>query len=469
MLKKLEDNRKQIEILCLDELVPSDHLVRKIESVIDFNFIYDEVKDLYGDVGRGSIDPVSLIKIVLVQYMFGIRSMRQTIKEIEVNLAYRWFCGFGITGKVPHFSTFGKNYIRRFENNDIFEKIFNRILTEAIDNGFVDTKAVYIDSTHIKANANKKKKKEIYVQNETKSYQKTLEKEINENRKENGKKEFENKDDDNNDHKITQSTTDPESGEFHKGEHEKMFAYSAHTVCDTKGFVLDFEVTAANKHDSTVFSSLYKKIKNKFNFDYIGLDAGYKTPAIAKEIIESGKLPLMPYTRPKGKSKKGFEYNKYYDYYTCPNGNILEYTTTNRLGYKQYSSESKMCKQCPNYKECISNKQTRKTIFRHLWQQYLETVKEIRYTDIWKEYYPKRSETIERVFGDAKEKHGMRYTQLRGKKKVSIQVLLSFSCINLKKLANWKWKKGEKPSPLTKMRQIIEKIILSWQFQQKFV
>lgn len=90
MLKKAEDNRKQIELLCLEQLVPEEHLVRKIENAIDFSFIYDEVKDLYGDVGRNSIDPVSLIKITFVQYMFGIRSMRQTIKELEVNLAYKW-------------------------------------------------------------------------------------------------------------------------------------------------------------------------------------------------------------------------------------------------------------------------------------------------------------------------------------------------------------------------------------------
>ena len=85
MLKKIDDNRKQIELICLEELVTQDHLVRKLEYAINFNFIYDEVKDLYGGVGRGSIDPVYLIKIVLVQYMFGIRSMRQTIKEIYKN------------------------------------------------------------------------------------------------------------------------------------------------------------------------------------------------------------------------------------------------------------------------------------------------------------------------------------------------------------------------------------------------
>lgn len=461
MLKKTEDNRKQLELLCLEQLVPEEHLVRKIEHAIDFSFIYDEVKDLYGDVGRNSIDPVSLIKIAFVQYLFGIRSMRQTIKELEVNLAYKWFCGFGITEKVPHFTTFGKNYSRRFADNDIFEKIFNRILSEAIKNKFVDTSAVYVDSTHIKACANRKKKEEVFVKNETKNYQKTLEKEINEDRKQNGKKEFKDKDDDDS-HKITRSTTDPEAGEFHKGEHEKQFAYSAHTACDKKGFVLAHIVTPANKHDSTVFSDVYQRLK-RFKIQYIGLDAGYKTPAIAKEIIDDNKIPLMPYTRPKNKNYD-FEYNAYYDYYTCPNGNILEHTTTNRLGYKQYTSNTNMCKLCPNYKGCISTSQNKKTMFRHLWQDYLDEVNEIRHTKIWKDLYPLRSQTIERVFADAKDKHSMRYTQLRGLKKVDWQVLLTFSCMNLKKLANWLWKKRPKAIAireiLSKIFKKLEKILL---------
>lgn len=440
MLKRIEDNRNQLEVLCLEQLVPEEHLVRKIDKAIDFNFIYDEVKDLYSGVGRGSIDPVSLIKIALVQYMFGIKSMRQTIKELEVNVAYRWFCGFGITSPIPHFSTFGKNYIRRFEGTNVFENIFARILQEAINNGFVNTKAVFMDSTHIKASANKKKKQEIYVKNETKNYQKTLEQEINEERKSINKKEFVSKNDEDDIHKITKSTTDPDAGEFHKGEHEKMFAYSAHTICDKNAFVLDFEVTPANVHDSTQFTNLFNKVINKYNIKYIGLDAGYKTPAIAKDILENGIMPLMPYTRAKG-NKREFKYNPYYNYYTCPQGNILEYTSVNRLGYREYKSDERMRKECPNYGNCISKSQKKKTMFRHIWSNYIEVVEEIRHTPIWKKYYKKRSETIERIFGDAKEKHGMRYTQLRGKNKVTLQVLLTFACMNLKKLANWKWQK----------------------------
>ena len=125
MLTIRKDNfRNEEEYITLESLVPKSHLVRKIENSLDFNFIYDEVKDLYSSIGAPSIDPVVLIKIVLIQYLFGIPSMRQTIREIEVNVAYRWFLGYSLTEKIPHFSTFNKNYERRFKDTELFEIIF---------------------------------------------------------------------------------------------------------------------------------------------------------------------------------------------------------------------------------------------------------------------------------------------------------------------------------------------------------
>nr|MCR4720485.1 transposase [Lachnospiraceae bacterium] len=92
MTQNLEKKRDQIVMLCMDELVPQDHLLRKIDKAIDWNFIYDLVEEKYSpDQGRPSLDPVMLLKIPFIQYLYGIRSMRQTIKEIEVNMAYRWF------------------------------------------------------------------------------------------------------------------------------------------------------------------------------------------------------------------------------------------------------------------------------------------------------------------------------------------------------------------------------------------
>ena len=126
--RESREGRGQIQMLSIEDLVPRGHILRDIDKAINFDFIYDEVKDLYSpDNGRPSVDPVVLFKIIMIKYLFGIRSIRQTIKEIEVNMAYRWFLGYGMTDKIPHFSTFGKNYERRFAQSDIFEKIFEQI------------------------------------------------------------------------------------------------------------------------------------------------------------------------------------------------------------------------------------------------------------------------------------------------------------------------------------------------------
>lgn len=166
MTRRDIDNRLQIEFNSVDALVPEDNLIRKIDAVLDFNFIYDEVAELYSAFGAPSIDPVVLIKIVIIQYLFGIPSMRQTIREIEVNMAYKWFVEYSFTEKTPHFSTFNKNYERRFKNTDLFNNIFTEILEQANKHGFIDLSEIYIHSTHIKASANKKKytKKEIDVE-----------------------------------------------------------------------------------------------------------------------------------------------------------------------------------------------------------------------------------------------------------------------------------------------------------------
>ena len=135
MSKEVDKNREQIQFFAIDDLVPKDHMLRLIDKAIDWNFIYDLVEDKYSQTtGRPSMDPVALIKLPLIQYLYGIPSMRKTIKEIDVNIAYRWFLGLDLRDPVPHFSTFGKNYTRRFKDTDLFEQIFARILEECIFN-----------------------------------------------------------------------------------------------------------------------------------------------------------------------------------------------------------------------------------------------------------------------------------------------------------------------------------------------
>lgn len=187
----------------MDDMVPQDHLLRIIDKAIDWNFIYDLVVEKYSqDNGRPSMDPVMLIKIPFIQYLYGIKSMRQTCKEIEVNVAYRWFLGLDMMDKVPHFSTFGKNYTRRFKDTDLFEQIFSHILMECYKFKLVDPTEVFVDATHVKARANNKKMQKRIAHEEALFYEELLQKEINEDREAHGKKplkEKSDKDDDNND------------------------------------------------------------------------------------------------------------------------------------------------------------------------------------------------------------------------------------------------------------------------------
>jgi hypothetical protein len=149
-------------MISVEELVPKNHLLRKIDKYIDFNFIYDLVEDKYSlDNGRPSIDHLVLMKIVFIQYLFNIKSMRQTIKEIEVNIAYRWFLGFGFNDAVSHFTTFSQNYRRRFKDTNIFDEIFKNILMQASKKNLVDTSIIFVDSTHVKAHANRHKNKTV--------------------------------------------------------------------------------------------------------------------------------------------------------------------------------------------------------------------------------------------------------------------------------------------------------------------
>jgi transcription elongation factor Elf1 len=214
-------------------------------------------------------------------------------------------------------------------------------------------------------------------------------------------------------------------------------------ACDKHNFVLDAQVSAGNVHDSVMFDGLYKALLERFpEVEMLGIDRGYKTPWILKQVFDSGRLPSTPYKRPMTKEgffrKHEYVYDEYYDCYLCPADHVLSYSTTNRDGYREYKSKAYVCEKCPLRAQCTQSSNFTKVVTRHVWADYLERAEDVRHSPKGKEVYALRKETIERVFGDAKEKHGMRYTQYRGLARLRMQVLLTFSCMNLKKLAKWK-------------------------------
>lgn len=449
MTQNADKKREQLQMFCMDDMVPQDHLLRIIDKAIDWSFIYDLVAPKYSsDNGRPSIDPVMLIKLAFIQYLYGIKSMRQTVKEIEVNVAYRWFLGLDMLDSVPHFSTFGKNYTRRFKDTDLFEQIFSHILEQCYKFRLVDPSEIFVDATHVKARANNKKMQKRIAHQEALFYEELLKKEINEDREAHGKKPLKDKDDDDDtpssssgggDEKtIKTSTSDPDSGWFHKGEHKSVFAYAVETACDKNGWILGYSVHPGNLHDSRTFKTLYDKIKN-IGIDTLIADAGYKTPAIAKLLIDDGIKPLFPYKVPMTKEgffrKYEYVYDEYNDCYICPNDQFLTYRTTNRDGYREYKSCGNVCVSCPYLSKCTESRDHVKLVTRHIWEPYLEMCEDIRHTIGMKDLYGKRKETIERLFGSAKENHGFRYTQMFGRARMNMKVGLTYSCMNLKKLA----------------------------------
>lgn len=157
MLATRKEEQGQYEMICIDELVPKEHILRKIDSAIDFTHIYEFVEDLYcSDNGRPSIDPVVLFKMVLIQHLFGISSLRKTAEEVKLNVAYHWFLGYLLNEQTPHFSTLSYNFRNRY-TLEVVEEIFLWILDEINNAGYFSPEAVFVDGTHIKANTNTKK------------------------------------------------------------------------------------------------------------------------------------------------------------------------------------------------------------------------------------------------------------------------------------------------------------------------
>lgn len=447
-------DRNQLEFVCLEHMVPNDHILRKIENAIDFSFIHDLTKEYYSPIfGRPCLDTVILFKIVLLNFLMGKNSIRATLEDAKVNMAYRWFLGISMTEKVPNFSTFSQNYKRRYSDTDVFDKIFTKIIDILVSKGLIDSSVIFVDGTHIKANANKHKsiKKQIKVASD--KYHKELEKEVNEFRELNGRENYKDDDDDEYEidiktgeikekentkvHTVTVSTTDPDCGMFVKGQHERGFAYVDQVACDKNGWVLAHNTNPANMHDSKAFMPFFEEKLLNFNPEVICSDSAYNTALIAKNVQEKGINLLVPYSRQKGQKttfgKRDFEYYYEIDTFMCPNKKLLEPWNISKHGYIEYRIHESECGDCPFKKECLKNYKF-KTVRRHLYDDCLLLTRDYRLSPEGKEIYKKRKETIERVFAEGKERHCLRYSRYRGLKKNYHYRALLYSCLNIKKL-----------------------------------
>lgn len=444
MLRKVHEKQQEMELVILEQMIPEDHLLRKIDRSIDFSFIHRMCEPLYcADNGRPAIDPEVLFRMLFVGYLYGVRSERRLEEEINYNMAYKWFCGLGIAEKAPDATTLSVNRKRRFRDNNIPEQIFNEILRQAVIKGLVGGQILYTDSTHVKAKANKHKKVTVEVQRTPKAYLAELDEAVAADRQELGKKPFDPKDGDQPPTaSIQQSRNDPESGQLHKEGKPDGFHYSEHRTVDSKhNIVVNVRITPANINDVDPMHEIMEDIEKRLGYlpNYMGVDAGYHNARTCHQIASRGVQPVVGYRRHTYKGeyygKYRFIYDKDRNVYLCPEKRELRWRTTNREGYREYWSDSNACKNCPRRTECFGASTTRRLVTRHVWQDDLDQANAFTKSPKGKRIYAWRKETIERSFAEAKELHGLRFARMLGIRNMYEQSFLTAAVQNMKRIA----------------------------------
>ena len=446
------------EFINIEEMIPENHFLRVIEKHFDWNFIYDEVEELYSKLGRKSIDPVVLIKIHILKFLFNEDSLRKTYEALNYNILYKWFIGYDITEKAPDHSTYSKNYSRKFckLEKDLLQSVFDKVIELLINWNCLDMTAVYIDSTHTKAYANKKKNHKEMKEIMVKKYQRDLDLEIAIK----GLKDEDLTDEEFLDEvqkivkcneevdtkevigekEVIVSDVDKDAGMLYKSDKEKMFGYNTSVICERNNYILTVDTNGSNVHDSVSFYDSFENLVNHYDIskiEYFVGDAAYTTPHICKTIIDLDMIPSFPYTR-KGyrkdyMKKYEFVYDEYNDIYICPNEKDLIPTGINKDGYIIYKADQHDCSNCPFKGQCTKSKY--KQVLRHVWEEYKEMTNEYRHReDVIKEY-KERPSHIERIFADGKMKYGLRKTYFRTKERVHRELTLLYACMNLKKFA----------------------------------
>ena len=349
-----KDAQARIYSVTYSDLIPRNHFLRKPDELIDFNFIYEKTAPLYSKTGRPSIDPVVLMKMLLIGYLYGIDSERRLEDEINYNLAYKWFVGLDLDEKAPDHYIFSANRRRRFSSK-IFEDILEEIVRRCIELKLVDGRLLLTDSTHIKANVNKENQEKI--KKKRKKNSKTVVR--------NGKKLRVKK--------VAKNISDPDSGLLFRDKKPRIFGYLSHNTVDSKnGITLAVTVTPANVSDNVPHAEQILGILNKYKFDTyaIGADSGFDSSEIYFEMYKRGiKCFIIPQKR-SGTDAARYEnlkYNRDQDCYFCPAGKKIDFKSYSvGTGYKHYSIDKEECERCPRRSSCREFKAVSAHDLQHL-------------------------------------------------------------------------------------------------------
>ena len=432
----------QQKMLCvtLESLMPQEHFLRRLDSLMDFSFIYQRVESLYSHRGRPSIDPVVVVKMLLLGYLYGIDSERRLEQEVRVNIAYRWFLGIDLDEPVPDHSTFSKLRRRKFNGAALFEELFDEVVRKCIEHGLIDGKLLLTDSTHVRANARNDVLERVAVEAEPSAYLQRL----NEQAVKDGVYPKHRKEKKKGYKELVKSPADPDAGFMKRTGKPLGFYYLSHQTCDARhGLITDVNTTPGNVLDSTVHSERIKRQIAVFGFrpEAVCADSAYDSSEIHKDMLDMGIRTYIPKRNlPKPASgvfsEADFIYDRESDTLTCPNACRLIFSNyRDRLGQKRCKASAGECSACPLRSRCIS----RDAKYRVVERAYFKWASEEQHmrNDGTPGYYEAlrlRKIYCEGNFSHQKAEHNLRRLRKRGLGKAHEHCLLSATALNLKRM-----------------------------------
>jgi transposase len=427
----------------LDEVVPSDHLVRQIDGLLDLGWVHKELAPYYSHTGRPSIDPALMIRMLILGYVFAIRSERALCREVQVNLAYRWFCGLGIEDRIPDHSAFTRARNERFRDHDVFRHVFEHVVASCIKAGLVGGDGFAVDASLIAADANKcrstpgdKWSHDIDPTRARRAVQDYLANLDNPawGRASDVVPKF-------------VAPSDPAAQWTGALRNAAFFAYADNYLIDIKfGIIMDVEASRAIRQSEVGASqTMIERTEKKFGItpDWLVADTAYgSAPNLHFLVDVKGIAPHIPVIDKSQRndgtfSRDDFIYDKGHDHYVCLSGKILPRSSGAR-GPRgddaiSYFSRVADCRDCLLKSKCCPNSPSRK-ITRHVHEEARDAARAIAKTAAYQQTRRDRKK-VEMLFAHLKRILRLGRLRLRGPAGAQFEFTLAAIAQNLRRLA----------------------------------
>lgn len=435
----------------LDDVVPPDHLVRKIDAMLDLGWVHKELAPYYSHTGRPSIDPELMIRMLIVGYVFAIRSERMICREVQVNLAYRWYCRLGIEDQVPDHSAFSRARHERFRESDVLRRVFERVVTICIVAGLVGGEAFSIDASLIKADVDKHKRvpgdqpadwpTPEQASRAVREYLAALDAAGREDEGDGGHGGGSSNGGGGKPPKEV-SLTDPQAAWTARKGMDPFFAYDANYLIDNKlGIIVDAEGTRANRTDEiAVTETMIVRIERRFGLapQRPAGDTAYGAARLLKWLWDRGIAPHMP-VWDKSKqtggrfTKEDFVFNRDRNVYICPAGAELTHSGIIDQGrILPYRASKNDCSICALKAQCTIA--PARKVSRDIDEDVRDQVRALANTDAFQVSRRERKK-VEMRFAHMKRIHKLDRLRLRGLSGAKDEVLLTATAQNLRRLA----------------------------------